>query len=144
LAQSGSSDSDVLGDIGRWLGKSISSIGDHFESAGKGIDDGLDKFNRDAAVAAKSTASAAVDAADAVAKLPKTRVVSGHQPCPLADNGAPDCATAADKLCQAKGMKSGSSLEVISARECQLRKFSERDKPRECRNVTFVSRAMCQ
>lgn len=135
---------DVLGDIGRWLDRSFTSVGDHFKNAGKGIDGGVEKLNRDASVAAKSTANAAADAADAVAKLPKTRVVSGHQACPVADNGAPDCGAAADKLCQAKGMKSGTSLDVTSARECPLRRISDLSKPRECKNVTFVSRAMCQ
>jgi len=137
-------DTNIFTDIGRWLDRSLTSVGDQFKGAGKDIDQGFDKLNRDAAVAAKSTANAAVDAADAVAKIPKTRVMTGRQACPVADNGAPDCAMAANKLCQAKGMKSGTSLDVTSARECPLRKISELNKPRECKNVTFVSRAMCQ
>jgi hypothetical protein len=135
---------DVLGDFGRWLDRSLSSIGDQFKSAGKGIDKGIDNFNRDAGAAAKTTASAAADAADAVAKLPNTRVVSGRQDCPLADNGAPDCAAAATKLCQSKGMKSGSSLEVTSARDCPTRALIQREARTQCRDVTFVTRAMCQ
>jgi hypothetical protein len=137
-------DANVFTDIGRWFERSLTSIGDQFKGAGKGIDHGLDKLNRDATLAAKSTANAAADAADTVAKLPKTRMVSGRQACALAENGAPDCAAAADKLCQAKGMKSGTSLDVTSARECPLRKVTDLHKPRECKNVTFVSRAVCQ
>jgi hypothetical protein len=135
---------DVLGDFGRWLDKSLNSIGDQFKSAGKGIDKQVDNFNREAGMAAKTTAGAAVDAADAVAKLPNTRVVSGRQNCPVADNGAPDCGVAANKLCQAKGMKSGSSLEVTSARDCPTRALIEREARAQCRDVTFVTRAMCR
>jgi hypothetical protein len=132
----------VLSDIGRWFNRSINSIGDQFRGARKGIDN----FNHEAGVAARTTAGAAVDAADVVAKLPKTRVVTGHQSCPLADNGAPDCSAAADKLCQARGMKAGTSLDVTSARDCKLPQRLSQTEPgkRECPDVTFVTRAVCQ
>jgi hypothetical protein len=131
---------NVFGDIGRWFDKSMTSIGDQFRSAGKG----LDQFNREAGVAAKTTAGAAADAADSVVRLPNTRMVSGRQDCPVSDNGAPDCATAADKLCRAKGLKSGTSLDVTSARECPTRAILHRDSRAECKLVTYVTRAMCQ
>ena len=131
---------NVFGDIGRWFDQSMTSIGDQFRSAGKGIDN----FNREAETAAKTASSAAADAADTVARLPKTRMVSGHQTCAITDNGAPDCATAADKLCQAKGLKSGTSVDVTSARECPTRAIIQREARAECKNVTFVTRAMCQ
>jgi hypothetical protein len=131
---------NLFGDIGRWFDKSISSIGDQFRNAGKGID----HFNHEAGVAAKTTASAAVDAADSVTKISKTRMVSGHQSCPVSDNGAPDCSAAADRLCRAKGHKSGTSLEVTSARECPTRALLQKEARAECKDVTFVTRAMCQ
>jgi hypothetical protein len=131
---------NLFGDIGRWFDKSITSIGDQFRNAGKGID----QFNHEAGVAAKTTASAAVDAADSVTKISKTRMVSGHQNCPVSDNGSPDCGAAADKLCRAKGHKSGTSLEVTSARECPTRALLQKEARAECKDVTFVTRAMCQ
>lgn len=131
---------DLLGDIGRWFDRSITSIGDQFRSAGKGID----QFNHEAGIAAKTTAGAAADAADQVARLPKTRMVSGHQTCPPSENGAPDCAVAAEKLCKANGLSSGTSLAVTSARECPTRAILQREARAECKNVTFVTRAMCQ
>lgn len=134
----------VLGDFGRWLDKSFTAIGDRFKDAGQGIDRGVDNFNREAGDAAEATAGAAADAAGAVARLPNTRIVSGHQSCPLADNGAPDCAAAANRLCKAKGMKSGTSLEVTSARDCPARALIQREARAECHDVTFVTRAMCQ
>src|SRR5690349_5345127 len=129
----------VIGDIGRWFDRSVSSIGDYFKNAGKEVDE----FNRKAGAAAKATAGAAADAADTVARIPKTRVVSGHQNCPVADNGAPDCGSAADKLCQSRGLKSGTSLGVTSARECPARALvGHREAKAECRDVTFVTRAV--
>jgi len=130
----------LLGDIGRWFDRSVTSIGDQFKNAGQGID----QFNHEASVAAKTTAGAAADAADSVARIPKTRMVSGHQSCPMSDNGAPDCAAAADKLCRAKGLKSGTSLEVTSARDCPTRALLQREARAECKDVTYVTRAMCQ
>jgi len=133
--------SDAVSDIGTWFNRSITSIGDYFRNAGKEVDE----FNRKAGVAARATAGAAADAADTVARIPKTRVVSGHQNCPLAENGAPDCGAAADKLCQARGLKSGTSLGVTSARECPARALAgHREAKAECRDVTFVTRAVCQ
>lgn len=135
---------NVLGDIGRWFDKSVTSIGEQFKSAGKGID----QFNREAGVAAKTTANAATDAAtdaaDSVARIPRTRMVTGRQNCPVSDNGSPDCAAAADKLCKAKGLKSGTSLDVTSARECPTRAILQREARAECKDVTFVTRAMCR
>jgi hypothetical protein len=131
---------NVFGDIGRWFDKSISSIGDQFKSAGKNIN----QFNHEAGVAAKTTAGGVADAADQVARLPKTRMVSGHQTCPVSENGAPDCSAAADKLCKTKGLKSGTSLDVTSARECPTRALLQREARGECKDVTFVTRAMCQ
>jgi hypothetical protein len=132
--------SNLFGDIGRWFDKSFSSIGDQFKSAGKNID----QFNHEAGVAAKTTAGAAVDAADQVARLPKTRMVNGHQNCPISDNGAPDCNAAAEKLCKAKGHNSGTSLAVTSARECPPRAILQKEARAQCKDVTFVTRAMCQ
>lgn len=132
--------SGVFGDIGRWFDKSMTSIGDQFRNAGKNID----QFNHEAGVAAKTTASAATDAAGSVARIPGTRVVSGRQNCPVADNGSPDCAAAADRLCRAKGHKSGTSLDVTSARECPTRALLQKEARAECKDVTVVTRAMCR
>ena len=130
----------ILSGIGRWFENSVSTIGDQFKSAGRGIN----QFNHEAGVAAKTTAGAAVDAADSVARISKTRMVTGRQNCPVSDNGSPDCGAAADKLCKAKGLKSGTSLDVTSARECPTRAILQKEARAECKDVTFVTRAMCQ
>jgi hypothetical protein len=134
----------LFGDIGRWFERSLSSVGDQFKSAGQTAGKSIGQFNHEAGVAAKTTAGAAVDAADSVARISKTRMVSGRQNCLVSDNGAPDCAAAADKLCKAKGMKSGTSLDVTSARDCPTRAILQKEARSECKDVTFVTRAMCQ
>ena len=128
--------------VGRWFDDSFSSVGSHFKSAEKGVEN----FNREAGAAAKATGGAVKDAADAVVKLPTTRVVTGHQTCTVAANGAPNCQDAANKLCQGKGFAFGSSIDITAAEECPVRVATgQREaKPGECKNVTFVSRAMCQ
>jgi hypothetical protein len=128
--------------VGRWFSDSFASIGSHFREAEQGVTN----FRNEAGAAAKKTATAAKDAADAVTKLPTTRVLAGHQKCTISANGAPDCHDAADRLCKRRGFTSGQTVDITSAHECPLRvTLGQREaRPGECKNVTFVSRAMCQ
>ena len=132
----------VFGAIGRWFNDSFSTVGTRFQNAREGVD----TFNREAGAAARVTGGAVKDAASAVAKLPNTRILSGHQKCLISTNGAPDCGDAANKLCKAKGFSFGQSLDVTAAEECPVRvALGQREaKPGECRIVTFVSKAVCQ
>jgi hypothetical protein len=128
--------------VGRWFSGSFALIGARFKSAS----DEVDNFNREAAIAARTTGGAVREAAGAIARLPNTRVLSGHQKCIVAANGAPDCTEAANRLCQAKGYAAGQSVDITAAEECpaQVMLGRREAKPGECRNVTFVSKAMCQ
>ena len=49
-------------------------------------------------------------------------------------------------LCKRRGFASGQTVDITSAHECPLRvTLGQREaRPDECKNVTFVSRAMCQ
>ena len=134
--------SGPLGAVGRWFSESFASIGSHFREAEQGVTN----FRNEAGVAAKKTGTAVKDAADAVTKLPNTRVLAGHQKCTISANGAPDCSDAADRLCKRRGFESGQTVDITSAHECPLRvTLGQREaRPGECKNVTFVSRAMCQ
>lgn len=124
--------------LGRWLDESVDNINSTF----KGAKGSLDNFGKEAGVAAKSTAEAAKDAAEAVSRLPGARVISVHEVCPLAPNGAPDCASAASIACKAKGFGSGKSVDFTTAEKCPARVLlSGRG---ECTTETFVSRALCQ
>lgn len=86
------------------------------------------------------------DAGDALVRLTKFPGVTGREKCPVAANGAPDCKTAADKLCQGKGFKEGKSLETDSTRNCSPLALLSGRKPDEnkCRTDNFVTRALCQ
>jgi hypothetical protein len=133
---------NVFNQIGRWF----DSLGAQINNAGKDVGEGVDNFGQEAGSAAKQTAQAAGNAAGAVAGLTETRIVRGHETCTIAANGAPDCRAAANALCKSNGMKSGSSLDITAAENCPVRvMMGERAaQSGECKNVTFVSRALCR
>jgi hypothetical protein len=134
-------DQSYIGKIGRWFDAQVESINSTFKDAGKA----LGNFGREAGVVAKTTVEGAKDAADAVARIPKARVVIGHEKCKIAPNGAPDCVAAANAVCKAKGFGSGSSVDMTTAEVCPAQVWlSGRTGGAECRTETFVSRALCQ
>ena len=134
--------SDPFSTIGRWIEDGFSKLGAGF----KGARDNVDNFNREAGIAAKTTVDVAKEGADAVIKLKDTRVIRGHQNCPLAPNGAPDCVAAAVAMCKAQGLEGGKSLDTTSAEECPAQVMLGRRaaQPGECKLVTFVTKALCQ
>jgi hypothetical protein len=134
-------DQGFFGSIGRWFDQQTNNIKSGFKNAGSGISN----LGRDAGVAAKSTVDTAKDAADAVAKIPVARVVSGHERCALAPNGAPDCVAAANALCKTKGFTSGKSADMTTAEVCPAQVYlSGRSSGPGCHTETFISRALCQ
>lgn len=125
-----------LGSVGQWLDQQVSGAKDAFRN-----------FGHEAGLAAKSTAETAKDAAGTLAKrLPSaTTVVSGHEVCRIAPNGAPDCVAAADAICKAKGFKSGKSVDMTTAETCPAKVYmAGRSTGPECKTETFVSSALCQ
>jgi hypothetical protein len=103
----------------------------------------IDEFNARAKEAARD---AAKDATDTLSRLAKPLVVSGRMICPASANGAPDCKTASDKLCQTKAFKEGKSLTTDSAENCSAKVLipGRARKPDDCRTDTYVTRALCQ
>jgi hypothetical protein len=123
-----------FGSIANWFGST-------FNAAGKGVA----TLGREAGVAAKTTVDTAKDAAGAVVRIPGVRVMTGHEKCQNAPNGAPDCQAAAMALCKAKGFDSGKSMDMTTAEVCPANVLlSGRTSGAECKNETFVSRAFCQ
>jgi hypothetical protein len=121
--------------LGRWFGTSREVI------------DSQVKTTQDAIGAIGSRATdAAKEAAGSVAAMPGTRIISGRQLCPLAPNGAPDCQQGVDALCRAKGHQSGRTLEIASSQRCPTKVWISGRAPKEgeCRQETYVVRAMCQ
>ena len=131
----------VFESIGRWFERQADSLSSSFKDASKGVEN----FSREAGVAAKSTVEGAKDAAGAVARIPAARVVTGHEKCRTAPNGAPDCVAAATAMCKARGFESGTSADMTTAEVCPAQVYlSGRSSGAECRTETFVSRAFCQ
>jgi hypothetical protein len=99
----------------------------------------IDEFNARAKEAAK-------DATDTLSRLAKPLVVTGRMICLVSANGAPDCKSASDKLCQTKAFKEGKSLTTDSAETCSARVLipGRARKPDDCRTDTYVTRALCQ
>lgn len=124
-----------FGGISQWLDEALASIGSGF----KGAKTGIESLN-------KETSDAAKEAADAMARLPNTRLVRGHENCRQASNGAPDCVEAANKLCKTNGHHFGKSVDTTAAEECPAAVMLGRRAatPGECRTVTFVTSALCQ
>jgi|SRR6185437_4007492 hypothetical protein len=131
----------LLGGIARWFDEQASKFGSHFKSAGSQVEN----FGREAGIAAKSTVDSAKDAAGAVARIPGARIVTGHEKCNIAPNGAPDCLAAAKTMCKTKGFESGKSADMTTAEICPAQVYlSGRTGGAGCHTETFVSRAFCQ
>lgn len=116
----------LLNEIGKMFGKLPS-----LKSPGETIDD----LN-----------ARAKDAGDALSRLTTSQMVTGRMLCPVSANGAPDCKSASDKLCQTKGFKEGKSLLADSAESCSAKVLipGRSRKPGDCRTDTYVTRALCQ
>src|SRR3954466_6247168 len=92
---------ETCGAIGKFIDQSISSVGAGVRGAGETIGATTN--------AAGDLAKGVTDAAGTVARLPATNVVSGHELCAIAPNGAPDCGGASLALCNSKGFGRGQS-----------------------------------
>jgi len=140
-ATSDRADRGFFSNIGRWFDEQAEKFSSTFKDAGKKVEN----FGHEAGIAAKTTVDTARDAAGAVARIPGTRVISGHERCRNAPNGAPDCVAAANAICKAKGFESGKSLDMTTAEICPPKvMLSGRNSGPECKDETFVSRVVCQ
>jgi len=140
-AQNSRESEGFLAGVSRWFREQTATVNSSFEDARKRVDG----FNSAAGNAAKTTVEGAKDAAGAIARIPSARAVSGHETCQLTANGAPDCVSAANIMCKAKGFESGKSVDMTTADVCPAKVYmSGRSTGPECTTETFVSRAFCQ
>lgn len=132
----------VIGAIGRLIDQSITSMGAGVDAGVRGAGETLGATTN----AAGDIAKGVTDAAGTVARLPATNIVAGHELCTAAPNGAPDCTGATVALCKSKGFQRGNSLDITSAFKCPAQMWREGRAPndRECKDESFVSRAICQ
>ncbi len=133
---------EVFGAIGRFIDQSISNVGAGVGAGVRGAGDTLGATTDAAGEIARGVGSAA----GTVARLPTTNIVSGHQLCASAPNGAPDCSGASVALCKTKGFERGQSLDITSSFKCPAQMWREGRAPNstECTDESFVSRAICQ
>jgi hypothetical protein len=129
---------ETIGAIGKFIDQSISSVGAGVKGAGETLGATTN--------AAGDLAKGVTDAAGTVARLPVTNIVAGHELCAVAPNGAPDCASASLALCKSKGFGRGNSLDITSSFKCPVQMYREgrAPNPQECRDESFVSKAVCQ
>ncbi|WP_366518522.1 hypothetical protein [Bradyrhizobium sp.] len=89
----------------------------------------------------------AKDAGESLSNMAKPSImVRGRMACLVAANGAPDCKAGADRLCQSKGYKEGSSLDTDAAEKCSPKVYlpGHKRQPGDCKTENYVTRALCQ
>jgi hypothetical protein len=121
----------LINEIGKWFEKSLSTL-PPMKSPHETIDD----LN-----------ARAKDAGEALSRMARpASMVTGRAKCPVTANGAPDCKTASDTLCKAKGFKEGKSLSSDSAETCSAKVLipGRTRKPDDCRTDHYVTLALCQ
>jgi hypothetical protein len=125
------SPSETISAIGRFIGAGVKGAGETLSV----VPD-----------AAGDIAKGVGDAAGTIARLPATNVIKGWERCTDAPNGAPDCEVATLAMCKANGFARGSSLDITSAYKCPAQLWREGRQPNdaECKQESFVSRALCQ
>lgn len=121
------------------IGKIIKNSASGLSSTWKGSQQTIDAIGSGAQGAAKT-------ATDAILSTTSQTIVTGRAACPVAGNGAPDCKTASEQLCKAKGYKAGSSVDIETAENCSAKVYisGRTGAPGECKTQNFVTRAVCQ
>jgi type IV secretory pathway VirB10-like protein len=136
--------------FGRFIGESASKLNSRLKSTNETLGNLSSQTTGAAKDAAEGAAQAAVgtakQAAGAIIGLPSQHIVTGRERCAAAANGAPDCRTAADAACRAKGFAAGKSLDTQSAEKCPARVWLSGRLPADgdCQLETFVTRVVCQ
>jgi len=136
--------------FGRFIGESATKLNSQLKSTNETLGNLGSQTTGAAKDAAQGAAQAAVgtakEAAGAIIGLPSQHIVTGRERCEAAANGAPDCRSAADVACRAKGFASGKSLDTQSARKCPASVWLSGRLPADgdCELETFVTRVVCQ
>lgn len=138
-----------LNNFGQWWDQSVAD----FKAKWKEQQTKLDAMNKQSADTAKDAAEDAAtttqqamkNAADAM-RLPISHVIEVQETCPLAGNGAADCATAATNACKGNGFNTGQPLDVRTAEKCSASLWVSGQNPAtaDCPVETVVLRAACQ
>jgi hypothetical protein len=129
-----------LNGLGDWWKDSISS----FNAKIKEQQTKLDEFNKQQSAAASDATQAMKNAAGAM--FTPSKLIEIQQPCPVAGNGAPDCATAATDVCKSKGFSAGQPIDIRTAERCKASLWMSGQNPAtaDCPVETVLLRVACQ
>src|SRR6202034_3093230 len=85
-------------------------------------------------------------AAQAVVRLPSTRMFELHDKCQPAANGAPDCPTAANNACRVKGFSAGKPMGISTSQVCSPQALLSGRSPTaaDCHDETYILGVVCQ
>jgi hypothetical protein len=129
-----------LNGLGQWWDDSIAN----FNAKMKEQQVKLEEFNKQQSEAAKDATQAMKNAAGAM--FTPAKVIEIQQLCPVAGNGAPDCATAATNVCKAKGFSDGRPIDIRTAERCKASLWVSGQNPTiaDCPVETVLLRVACQ
>jgi hypothetical protein len=129
-----------LNGLGQWWDDSIAN----FNAKMKEQQVKLEEFNKQQSEAAKDATQAMKNAAGAM--FTPAKVIEIQQLCPVAGNGAPDCATAATNVCKAKGFSDGRPIDIRTAERCKASLWVSGQSPTmaDCPVETVLLRVACQ
>jgi hypothetical protein len=133
-----------LHQLGVWWNDGFADFNGKMKNAKDKLD-GLqsDQSTKDATAA---TQEALKNAAQAVVRLPSTRMFELHERCQPAANGAPDCPTAANNACRGKGFNTGKPMGISTSQVCPPAVLMSGRTPTEgeCRDETYMLGVVCQ
>jgi hypothetical protein len=123
-------------DLGKWWDDSVAN----FNAKMKEQQAKLDEFNKQQTEAAKDATKAMKDA------FTPSKVFEIQERCPVAANGAPDCASAAANVCKAKGFSDGRPADTRIAERCKASLWVSGQVPTaaDCATETTLLRVSCQ
>jgi hypothetical protein len=129
-----------LNGLGDWWNDSIAN----FNTKMKEQQAKVDEFNKQQSAAAKDATEAMKNAAGAM--FSSSKVLEIQQLCPVAGNGAPDCASAATNVCKAKGFSDGHPIDIRTAERCKASLWVSGQTPTaaDCSVETVLLRVACQ
>jgi len=129
-----------LNGLGQWWDDSIAN----FNAKMKEQQVKLEEFNKQQSEAAKDATLAMKNAAGAM--FTPAKVIEIQQLCPVAGNGAPDCATAATNVCKDKGFSDGRPIDIRTAERCKASLWVSGQNPTiaDCPVETVLLRVACQ
>jgi hypothetical protein len=133
-----------LYELGLWWNQGFGDFNTKMKSAKDRLDDL--KQDQSAKDATAATQEALKNAAQAVVRLPNTRVFELHELCRTAANGAPDCPAAANKACRGKGFNDGKPMGISTSQVCPPAVLMSGRAPAagECRDETYILGIVCQ